>query len=81
MPNPFANRFSRLQEWATPLVDAANRPGPYPNWLMACIKATVVIGLLTVAASWATDRSAKTELAQLAKDAAKSGPTKGPCQR
>ena len=81
MPNPFANPLSRLREWGGPLVEAANRPGPYPNWLMVGIKATVTVGLLTLAATWSMDRSAKMQLGQLAQDAAKGGSTKASRQR
>ena len=81
MPNPFASPLSRLRDWGAPLVEAANRPGPYPNWLMAGIKATVAIGLLTIAATWTMDRSAKIQLGQLAQDAARAGSTKPSRQR
>jgi hypothetical protein len=47
---------------------------------MVGIKAAVTISLLTVAAAWTMDRSAKAQLAQLAEQAAKP-PTKAPRQR
>ena len=81
MPNPFASPLSRLREWGAPLIEAANRTGPYPNWLMAGIKAAVAIVLLTAAATWTMDRSAKAQLAQLAQEATKTGPAKPPRQR
>lgn len=81
MPNPFSNSISRVREWGAPLVDAAHRTAPYPNWLMAGIKASVAIGLLTLAASWTMDRSSKAQLAQLAQDAAKAGSAKPSRQR
>lgn len=81
MPTPFSNPLSRLREWGTPLIEAANRKGHYPRWATASIKAVVVIGMLTVAAAVAMERSAKAQLAQLAQDAAKSASTKAPRQR
>jgi hypothetical protein len=63
------SRLARLREWGAPLLDAATRTGPYPNWLMAGIKVAVAIGFLTVATAWTMDRSAKAQLAKLAQDA------------
>jgi hypothetical protein len=76
MPKPSASRLSHLREWSAALVEAANRTGPYPRWLIAGIKAAVVIGLLSVAAASTMDRSAKAHLAQLALEAAKGAPAK-----
>jgi glycine betaine/choline ABC-type transport system substrate-binding protein len=45
------------------------------------IKAVVTIGLLTSAAAWTMERSAKAHLAQLAGDAAKATPSKASRQR
>jgi hypothetical protein len=53
----------------------------YPAWLMVGIKAVVTIGLLTAAAAWTMERSAKAHLAQLAGDAAKAAPSKASRQR
>jgi len=48
---------------------------------MAGIKVVVMIGLLTAAAVWTMDRSAKAHLAQLAGDAAKAPPSRASHQR
>jgi len=72
-------KFSiRLRDWSAPLLEAATRTRGYPAWLMVGIKAVVTIGLLTVAATWTMERSAK---AHLAGDAAKATPSKASRQR
>src|SRR5215216_4708252 len=68
-------KFSiRLRDWSASLLEAATRTRGYPTWLMVGIKAVVTIGLLTAAAAWTMERSAKAHLAQLAGDAAKATP-------
>src|SRR5215203_2530885 len=53
-------KFSiRLRDWNAPLLEAATRTRGYPTWLMVGIKAVVTIGLLTAAAAWTMERSAK----------------------
>ena len=75
-------KFSiRLRDWSAPLLEAATRTRGYPTWLMVGIKAVVTIGLLTAAAAWTMERSAKAHLAQLAGDAAKATPSKASRQR
>jgi hypothetical protein len=81
MPKAFAGRLWRLREWSAPLLEAATRTRGYPAWLMVGIKAVVTIGLLTVAAAWTMDRSAKAQLAQLAQEAAKAPASKVARQR
>jgi len=76
MSKPSQGRLSRLREWSGPLLEAATRMQGYPTWLMVGIKAAVTIGLLTVAAAWTMDRSAKAHLAQLAHEAGKALPSK-----
>jgi hypothetical protein len=77
MPKFLARRLSRLSEWGAPLLEAATQKGPYPRWLIGSIKATTVIGLLTVAAAWTMERSAKAQLAQLVQEASKPKPERG----
>jgi hypothetical protein len=81
MSKPSQGRLSRLREWSGPLLEAATRMQGYPTWLMVGIKAAVTIGLLTVAAAWTMDRSAKAHLAQLAQEAGKALPSKAGRQR
>ena len=71
----------RLRDWSAPLLEAATRTRGYPTWLMVGIKAVVTIALLTAAAAWTMERSAKAHLAQLAGDAAKATPSKASRQR
>src|SRR3954454_16375593 len=53
-------KFSiRLRDWSAPLLEAATRTRGYPTWLMVGIKAVVTIALLTAAAAWTMERSAK----------------------
>ena len=77
----FSIRLRSLRDWSAPLLEAATRTRGYPTWLMVGIKAIVTIGLLTVAAAWTMERSAKAHLAQLAGDAAKATPSKASRQR
>jgi hypothetical protein len=66
------SRLARVKDWSAPLVEAATRTRGHPAWLVVGIKASVVIALLTVAAAWTMDRSAKAQMAQLAESAAKA---------
>ena len=77
----FSIRLRSLRDWSAPLLEAATRTRGYPTWLMVGIKAVVTIGLLTSAAAWTMERSAKANLAQLAGDAAKATPSKASRQR
>jgi hypothetical protein len=77
----FSIRLRSLRHWSAPLLEAATRTRGYPAWLMVGIKAVVTIGLLTAAAAWTMERSAKAHLAQLAGDAAKATPSKASRQR
>jgi predicted signal transduction protein with EAL and GGDEF domain len=77
----FSIRLRSLRDWSAPLLEAATRTRGYPAWLMVGIKAVVTIGLLTVAAAWTMERSAKAHLAQLAGEAAKATPSKASRQR
>jgi predicted signal transduction protein with EAL and GGDEF domain len=78
-------KFSiRLRDCSASLLEAATRTRGYPTWLMVGIKAVVTIALLTAAAVWTMERSAKAHLAhlaQLAGDAAKATPSKASRQR
>ncbi len=51
--------------WLTAALEAAKEPGPYPKWLTGTVKAVIAIGLLTLVADWAAQRSAKADLARL----------------
>ena len=64
--------------WLAAALEAARERGPYPKWLTGTVKAVVAIGLLTVVADWAAQRSAKTDLARLVAEtsASKPEPTK-----
>ena len=77
----FSIRLRSLRDWSAPLLEAATRTRGYPTWLMVGIKAVVTIGLLTAAAAWTMEHSAKAHLAQLAGDAAKATPSKASRQR
>jgi hypothetical protein len=80
----FSIRLRGLRDWSAPLLEAATRTRGYPTWLMVGIKAVVTIALLTAAAVWTMERSAKAHLAhlaQLAGDAAKATPSKASRQR
>ena len=77
----FSIRLDHLRDWTAPLLEAATRTRGYPTWLMVGIKAVVTIGLLTAAAAWTVERSAKAHLAQLAGDAAKATPSRASRQR
>jgi hypothetical protein len=74
------SQLARLKDWTAPLVEAATRTRGHPAWLIVGIKAGVMIALLTVAAAWSMDRSAKAQMARLAENAAK-GPEKQARQR
>jgi hypothetical protein len=71
MLKTLAGRFAYVRDWSAPLLEAAARTQGYPTWLMVGIKAGVMVALLTGAAAWVTERSAKAHLAQLAQEASK----------
>ena len=73
----FFSRLARLREWSAPLIEVATRTRGYPAWLMVGIKAAVTIALLTVAAAWSMERSAKAHLAKLAQEASQVKASRG----